>query len=79
MLQKPSILCMIIFSIITYYQVYSAYSKEELNKNGIFTAKNRKFPLQSQETREGFSRKNIVAVSFFSKPCYTPIFLIYFH
>ena len=30
-------------------------------------------------TREGFLRKNIVAVSYFSKPCYTPIFLIYFH
>ena len=29
-------------------------------------------------TREGFFKKNIVAVSFFSKLCYTPIFLIYF-
>ena len=30
-------------------------------------------------TREGFLRKNIVAVSFFSKMCYTPIFLIHVH
>ena len=30
-------------------------------------------------TREGFLRKNIVAVSFFSKLCYTPIFLIHVH
>ena len=31
------------------------------------------------KTREGFSRKNIVAVSFFSKLFYTPIFLIHVH
>ena len=30
-------------------------------------------------TREGFLRKNIVAVSFFQNYCYTPIFLIHVH
>ena len=29
--------------------------------------------------REGFLRKNIVAVSFFLKLCHTPIFLIHVH
>ena len=33
----------------------------------------------SEITREGFLRKNIVAVSFFSKLCYTPVFLIHVH
>ena len=35
-------------------------------------------PKITRETIEGFLRKNIVAISFFSKLCYTPIFLTYF-
>ena len=45
-------------------------------KFAAFISKNSDLPFL---TREGFLRKNIVAVSFFSKLRYTPIFLIHVH